>query len=139
MTETTVDRSSYVPPDRRWLRDHTGFKTTSGATLDGDLFGALRFPDGVVPCGTVVAQVTSTRLWGPYDPAATDGRQLAERGRVGHLQDDVKVRPGRRTVTSILDAGGIEARYMPGSPIGGAVGLLDDNVRAALAGRARYV
>ncbi|NIZ91566.1 hypothetical protein [Kineococcus rubinsiae] len=152
MTETTVDRSMSAP-DRRWVRDLSGYKTTRGVTLDGNLFGALRFPGGALPSGTVVAQVSApatkldadgepveavTHLWGPYDPAATDGRQIAERGRVGHLQVEVSVGPGRRVTTSVLDAGGIEVRYLPGSPIGGGIGLLDDDVRAALAGRIRY-
>lgn len=138
MTELTINRTDYSADDRRWIRDHTGFRATVGVTLNGSLFSALRFPDGTVPSGTVLAAVEpdepgGSSLWGPYDPAATDGRESAEPGRVGFLLEARQVRPGARVSTALLDHGRIETRYLPTSPIGGAVGLLDDDVRAAVA------
>jgi hypothetical protein len=40
--------------------------------------------------------------------------------------------------SALLDRGGIEERYLPTSPTGGAVGLVDDAVREALRARVRY-
>ncbi|GAA0288689.1 hypothetical protein [Kineococcus aurantiacus] len=131
MTDMSLERIDYSADDRRWIRDHSGFRNTIGVTLDPALFGALRFPGGVVPSGTVLAR-TDAGLWGPYDPAATDGRATAERGRVGHLLEGRTLRPGRRVSTALLDAGGVEERLLPTSPIGGAVGILDAAIREVL-------
>ncbi|ABS05832.1 hypothetical protein [Kineococcus radiotolerans] len=79
-----------------------------------------------------------TPLLGPYDPAATDSRQIAVRGRVGHLLEARTVRPGRRLSTALLDEGGVEERHLPTSATGGAAGFVDDAVREALRGRVRY-
>lgn len=140
MTDLTTERFEYGTDDRRWLRDHTGFAGTLGLTLDGSLFSASRFPDGVVPSGTVLAKVTASGLWGPYDPAATDGRQTAtpKASRVMFLLEARTVRPGRRITTAGLDHGRINTTYLPKPPTGvtgaaAAVGVLDDAARAAMA------
>ena len=135
-------RAGYAVDDRRWLRDRHGLTTTLGVTLDGSLFPAARFPDGSVPSGTVLAQVTATRLWGPFDPAATDGRQTPAAGAIGHLLEPQKVATGRRNTCALLDAGGVMADYLPTAPAGvtgaaAAVGVLNAAARAALP-RVRY-
>lgn len=137
MTELTTERSEYGGEERRWIRDHTGFRGTLGVTLAGEKFTALRFPGGIVPSGTVLAAIDGQPgLVGPYDPAATDGRQKTEPGRVGFLLEGRTVRPGARVTTALLDHGRIDTRYLPTSPLG-AIGLLDDDVRNALT-RVRY-
>lgn len=130
-------RAGYAVDDRRWLRDRHGFDTTLGVTLDGSLFPAERFPDGTVPSGTVLAQATDSRLWGPFDPAATDGRQTPAAGRVGLLLEPQTVAAGRRNSCAMLDAGAVLADYLPTPPTGvtgaaAALGVLTDAVRAAL-------
>jgi hypothetical protein len=135
-------RTSFGVDDRRWLRDTAGLRQTLGVTLDGSLFDSTRFPDGTVPSGTVVAQVTATRLWGPFDPAASDGRQTPALGKVGHLLEPQTVKPGRRNTCAVLDDGDVLADYLPTPPAGvtgaaAAIGVLTNAVRTALS-RVRY-
>lgn len=104
-----VTSEEYGTTDRRWLRDLHGLDNTIGATLDGNLFPANRFPDGVVPSGTVLAQVTGSRLFGPYDNAATDGRQTAR----GHLAAHRQVVAGARTQAALLDHGAVLRNFLP--------------------------
>lgn len=62
--------------------------TASGAGLTGGTTPAVavttatggvvaHFPNGYIPSGTVIGQVTATKLYGPYDDTAVDGRQVA--------------------------------------------------------------
>lgn len=76
------DGSSSVE-DRRWLGDVDGTQATRSVTLVTALFDRTRhFPQGFVKSGTVLGQITADGetegMWGPYDPAATDGRQTAK-------------------------------------------------------------
>lgn len=52
--------------NHRWMGDLHGLDTTEGVTLDGSLFGAASFPDGLVQSGTILGKVTATGLYGPY-------------------------------------------------------------------------
>jgi len=104
-----VTSAEYGTTDRRWLRDVHGLDDTLGVTLDGSLFPAARFPDGVVPSGVVLGQVTATRLWGPYDNAATDGRQTAR----GHLAAHRIVAAGVRVQAAVMDHGAVIRNYLP--------------------------
>lgn len=137
MTDLAIERSTYGRGDRRWLRSHVGFRDTLGVTLDGNLFSAQRFPDGTVLSGTVIAKVDATELYGPYDPAATDGRQKAENSRVFFLLEEQTVRPGHKLSCAGIDSGRIIPRYLPAAPTGvtgpaAAVGALNAAVRTAL-------
>lgn len=104
-----VTSAEYGTTDRRWLRDTHGLDNTLGCTLDGSLFPEAKFPDGVVPSGVVLAQVTATRLWGPYDNAATDGRQTAK----GHLVAHRQVAAGVRVQAAVMDHGAVIRNYLP--------------------------
>jgi hypothetical protein len=68
--------------------DWSTVAAVSGSPLDltgtGD---ALTVPIGqkVLLIGQVMCEITSSGLYGPYDPAASDGRQTLTRGKVGLL------------------------------------------------------
>lgn len=63
--------------DRRWLGIRAGTENCRSVTLDPALFVAAHTADkGMLPSGTVLAKVTATGLYGPYDPAADDGREI---------------------------------------------------------------
>lgn len=64
--------------DRSWLGARKGTDTCRSITLDSALFlAAHTAAKGAVPSGTVLGMVTATGLYGPYDPAAVDGREVA--------------------------------------------------------------
>jgi len=59
--------------DHRWLGSKHGTDTAKTITLDASAFSALGFADGVVPSGVVLAKITTSGLYGPYDKAGTGG------------------------------------------------------------------
>jgi hypothetical protein len=101
-------RNTYSSTSPVWARDLLKAET-HGRQLNGDLFPAGTFPDGVVPSGTVLGIVTATGLAGPYDDAALDGRQTA----VGHLVNETRVKAGGRDLQAVLHAGTVTRRLLP--------------------------
>lgn len=75
-TDITLQSTTYQVGNRQWLLSEPQVKL--GVTLDISKFTAgTHFPNGYIPSGTVVGIVTSGGLAGPYDDAASDGRQTA--------------------------------------------------------------
>lgn len=130
MTEMTPTRTDYAVEDRRWLRDVHGLTDTIGATIDPASITTAAFPDGLIKSGTPLGRITASRLWGPYDPAATDGRSTA----AGHLLDATVVKANRVSV-AVLDHGAILRDYLPTQA--STVGVLDTAGEADLP-RIRY-
>ncbi len=92
MTDIAVTSTTYQPTDRPWLlweADGTyGSVARTTGTINFALFTAnTHYPNGYIASGTVVGKVTTGGRIGPYDDAASDGRQTA----VGFLFNDVKV------------------------------------------------
>jgi len=102
-------RVRYGGGDHRWMGDLHGLSTPEPGTLDGDLFPAGTFPDGHVPSGVQLGQVTATELFGPYDNAATDGREVA----AGHLISDQLVSAGSRNDVARLTHGSVLRNRLP--------------------------
>ncbi|MFV8317035.1 head decoration protein [Mycobacterium sp. 23] len=77
-TDISVRSSSYQVEDRSWLVGTHGVDITPGITLDISKFTkATHYANGYIPSGTLLGKVTSGGLYGPYDDAASDGRQVA--------------------------------------------------------------
>ncbi|OCB09234.1 K structural protein [Mycolicibacterium porcinum] len=77
-TDITVHSSAYQVDNREWLVGTHGVDLTPGVTLDISKFTkATHYPNGFIKSGTVLGKVTATGLYGPYDDAATDGREVA--------------------------------------------------------------
>lgn len=75
-TDISMQTTSYQVGNRQWLLAEPDFKPN--VTLDISKFTAgTHYPNGYIPSGTVIGKVTATGLFGPYDPAASDGRQTA--------------------------------------------------------------
>lgn len=87
---TDITTESFGADSKHWLAQRKGLDTMESVTLDLSLFTADHSPDGFIPSGTVLAKVTATGLYGPYDNAAVDGRTVA----TGHLFDAVRVTRG---------------------------------------------
>jgi hypothetical protein len=75
-TDISLQSTSYSVGNRQWLLAEPDVKLN--VTLDISKFTAgTHFPNGYIPSGTVVGIVTTGGLAGPYDDAASDGRQTA--------------------------------------------------------------
>lgn len=78
-------KKTYLNEDQRWVAPggiHDLENNCDSVVLDRSLFNlTVTFPNGFVPSGVVLARVTASGLHGPYDNAATDGREVA----AGHL------------------------------------------------------
>lgn len=73
-----------VPEDLSWLGSAHG--TTEGEPITLDHVTCLaKWPDGFVPSGVALARVTASDLYGPFDAAAADGREVLAEGRNYHL------------------------------------------------------
>jgi hypothetical protein len=64
--------------DRRWMGARKGADTCRSVTLDVSTFAAVHVTtgNGGIPSGTVLAKITASGKYGPYDPAAADGREI---------------------------------------------------------------
>lgn len=71
----------YVGEDRSWLASQEGTQFLKNGVLALPLFtAATHYPKNVIKSGTWVVKATSgthAGKYGPYDSAATDGRQTA--------------------------------------------------------------
>ena len=86
VTDITVVRSGdYGAEDRSWtIGDHDA---TANAPIDWATFTGANFASGVVKSGCLLGKITATGKYGPFDAAATDGRQTAN----GYLWDTTKI------------------------------------------------
>jgi len=62
--------------DRRWLGSRMGVSVMRTITLAPSLFTAAHIINGTLISGMALGKVTATGLWGPWEAAAVDGRQL---------------------------------------------------------------
>jgi len=127
-------REEFGNEDQSWLGSAHGTDSTDNATLVPALFTAgTHYPMGYIPSGTLLGKVTSVgatqNCYGPYDPAANDGRQTF----VGALFTSQAVRgtvtSTTRVVGSILKHGAIKVARLP------IPSQVDNAARTAAAGR----
>lgn len=109
--------------DHRWCRTKDPSDWTIPVTIARTLLTAGTHYDqnGVVPSGLALGKATSgpsAGLWGPWDPAASDGRQVL----AGFLLDPKQLSADFTGVTTtnfgaeMLVTGLIETAYLPGTP-----------------------
>jgi len=95
-----VTTDSWGVDSKGWLLSRKGFDTCRSITLNLALFTTgLGFAD-YIPSGTVLGQVTTGGLYGPYNGAASDGRQTAR----GHLFDAVRLTDASGDVFTVAGA-----------------------------------
>lgn len=96
-TDISMQSTTYQVGNRQWLLDEPDYQPN--VTLDISKFTAgTHYPNGYIPSGTVIGKVAATGLFGPYDAAATDGRQTA----YGLTYGDVRaVRQNGATATKV--------------------------------------
>lgn len=79
---------TWIAENRSWLGSEHGTDHPQTVTLKNSLFTAgTHYPNGYLPSGLVLGKVTASGLYGPYDDAASDGRQTA----VGFLYSNTKM------------------------------------------------
>lgn len=116
--------------NRAWLGSQHGTQSNRSITLDASAFTeATHYPEGFIPSGVVLGQITGSGLFGPYDDTATDGREVA----AGHLFNSVPVRAGATNIGApLLDHGAVVESKLP------AGHGLDAAAKTDLAGQIRF-
>jgi hypothetical protein len=119
LTIQPVETSEYLTANREWLAALHGTDSTDTITLDLNLFTEgvhYQCGDGCQPYGRVfsgvpVGKVTESKLWGPYDPDATCGRQVLR----GFVFAEAPFAPGQtRIPAALLWHGAVRAAKVPG-------------------------
>lgn len=128
--DLTVRDEVFGSENRAWLGSQHGTESNRSITLDVSTFTAeTHYPDGHIPSGVVLGEITATGQFGPYDDAATDGRETA----AGHLFNSTPVRAGATAIGApLLDHGAVVESKLP------AGHGLDAAAKADLAGQIRY-
>ncbi|MFJ5103172.1 head decoration protein [Streptomyces sp. NPDC088554] len=74
--DLSLKTESFTQDRRDWLGSAHGTDAPVSATLDVSKFTAgTHYPDGYIKSGVPLGKITATGLYGPYDDAASDGRQ----------------------------------------------------------------
>lgn len=131
MSDIGISTTAYQVDNRSWLLSQFGQGPgeNPNIVIDFSLFDqATHYPNGFLKSGERLAKVTATNVWGPYDTAATDGRQSADiagRPNVGLLHSPVsKPKSGNRSGGALVVAGFVKESKLPRA--------LDTAFRAAL-------
>lgn len=104
MTIATWTTHDYKPSeDQRWIGPGglSAFKDNRSITLDRSAFDLVTaFPNGFIPSGVVLARITATGLYGPYNDAGAGGLEVA----AGFLAVTVAAPVGAPATADILGA-----------------------------------
>ncbi|MFF1417640.1 head decoration protein [Streptomyces sp. NPDC058280] len=74
--DLSLKTESFTQDRRDWLGSAHGTDAPVSASLDVTKFTAgTHYPDGYIKSGVPLGKITATGLYGPYDDAASDGRQ----------------------------------------------------------------
>lgn len=128
MTDITVTSTTSQVENRSWLVSQHGTEpgATPSVTLDVSKFAGL-YPKGFIPSGIVLGRITASKLYGPYDTAATDGSEAP----AGHLFSSLAVREGSTKIGgAILVHGFVDPAKLPATT---GKGALDAAAKTALA------
>jgi Bacteriophage lambda head decoration protein D len=122
MTDITVTSTSFLPADRPWLLfeavGHEQPVSTDFGLINFALFtSGTHYPNGFIPSGVLLGKVTTGGRLGPYDNAASDGRQTA----VGLLYNAISVPTDltRKVAVALVDCFAVisESRLPTGNGI----------------------
>lgn len=129
--DITVRTETFRVEDRSWLASAHGTAATRTITLDPSLFTlATHFPNGVLKSGTVLARVTASGLYGPYNNALTNGQDVA----AGHLFTSVQLKATTdpKAPAALMEHGFVRETQLP------AGNGLDAAGKTDLAGKFTY-
>lgn len=109
--ELSIRTESWGTDDKSWLGSRHGIGECASVTLDKSTFTeGTHYPAGYFKSGIALAKITASGKYGPYDNAASDGRETL----AGFLYAPV---PAPTTdldpVGAILDHGKVVAARLP--------------------------
>ncbi|PZG20605.1 head decoration protein [Nonomuraea aridisoli] len=110
--DLTLRTESWGQDDASWLGSSHGTDAGRSITLDTSTFTpATHYPDGYFPSGLPLGLITDGGKYGPYDAAATDGRQVL----AGFLLDSVQAPASDAVdvVGALLDHGRVIVAKLP--------------------------
>ena len=134
--DLSVRTVSYGSGNHTWLGSSHGTNNAIGVTIDVEaLTETDHYPNGYLPAGTVLANITSSGLRAPYDPADTPaGIGTA----TGFLLEDVKIPTDGTT-----DVAAAELRHgrivEANLPLSGVTGEIDAAGKTDLENRFDFV
>lgn len=102
MTDISLTTTSFQSEKRSWMLSQWGQGPgeNPGITLDVSAFtAATHYANGYIKSGQPLGKITATGLYGPYDNAAADGREVC----AGFLHSSTKV---PNTADTTKDVGG---------------------------------
>jgi hypothetical protein len=102
---------SFGTQDQSWINSRHGLNNCKPVTLELSAFTAgTHYPNGELLSGLPIAKITASGRYGPYDGAASDGRQNMD----GHLLSNVEVPAGAaRVVGAVLRHGFVKLSLLP--------------------------
>jgi Bacteriophage lambda head decoration protein D len=128
--DLSLKTETFNQEDQSWLGSEHGTNAARSITLDVSTFTAgTHYPDGFLKSGIPLGKVTASGRYGPYNDAASDGRQTL----VGLLFTGVKTPAVSSTPVSgamLLHCFVVEAKL----PV-----AVDANGKADVAGRIIFV
>lgn len=109
--DLSLRTESYAVDDTSWLASRHGVGETQSITLDTSAFTAnTHYPNGFFMSGIPLAKITASGLYGPYDNAAADGREVL----AGLLMFSVPVpKSGGDTPAAIFEHGKVRTSRLP--------------------------
>lgn len=112
MTDFSITKSATgVKQDTRWRISAHGEDSARPGQLDISTLTAAHKVDGRAPSGLALGQITASKLYGPYDADATDGRQTL----AGFLNDNegVEVPAGSKPTIAVFKHGIVKPSVLP--------------------------
>lgn len=116
MTDFSVQTAvTGAPVDTRWRAGKHGQDSARPGQIDATKFTSGTHyniggrTDNVIPSGVALGQITATKLYGPYDAAASDGREKL----AGYLNDDQGVVVSAKATIAVLVHGIIKPSLLP--------------------------
>lgn len=108
--DLTPRRETFSQADHSWLASAHGTDVARSGTLKvSTLTENTHYPNGYLPAGTPVGQIEASKLFGLYDNAATDGREVG----FGFTLEPVKVTGDNDVVVAILWHGAVNHDNLP--------------------------
>lgn len=113
MTDISLTTTSHQVEKRSWMLSQWGQGPGENPSivLDQSAFtGGTHFPNGFIASGEALGKITATGLYGPYDNAAADGREVC----AGLLHSATKVPTnGTDPGAALVVAGFIKESKLP--------------------------
>lgn len=132
--DLTPTTTTHATGDPSWLGSAHGLDAPQTITLDLSTFTeGTHYPDGYLLSGTCLGKITSSGLYGPYDPDGSDGRETA----AGFLLGDLDVSGGNDVGGALLVHGIVRESRLPFAS--GTDGGPDAAAKVDLAGKFTFV